>query len=220
MPRVRPRGDDRPVLRGWSHAVAAISAITLAPLLIVFAPAGAGRVAASIYSIGVILVFSVSAAYHRVFFFTRFAQVARRLDHATIFVFIAATYTPFALVVLDGTSSWVLLAFVWIGAFVGITIRMLWLGAPRAVTIAPYLVVGWCITPFLGQVWDRLGPAGFVLLAVGGGIYTLGALIYAGKVPDPSPRWFGYHEVFHLLVVAAVAVHYVAVAFFALPLAA
>lgn len=194
-------------------------ASTLAPILIVIASPGAARAAASIYAAGVILVFSVSAAYHRVFFFTRFAEVARRLDHATIFVFIAATYTPFALLVLDGRSSMILLWSVWVGAALGIAIRMLWLTAPPIATIVPYLVVGWCIVPFLGEVWNRLDRSGFVLLAVGGVIYTLGAIIYAGKIPNPSPRWFGYHEVFHLLVVVAVAVHYVAVAFFALPLA-
>lgn len=197
-----------------------MAAITLAPLLIIMAQGPAGTVSATIYAVGVILLFVVSSTYHRIFIHTRFSKLARRLDHSMIFVFIAATYTPVAMMALSGTQRWIVMSVVWGGAVAGIVIRMLWLTAPRFFTVAPYLLVGWCIVPFLGDVFRGLGTPGFVLLAVGGGIYSVAALIYAGERPDISPKWFGYHELFHLLVVAAVAVHYVAVAFFALPLAA
>lgn len=209
----------RPRLRGWSHVVATIVAVALAPVLIGFASPGAGRIVAAIYGTGVIGVFLVSSLYHRVAWTTRFRELFRRLDHSMIFVFIAATYTPFAAFALDGATSTFLLWFVWIGALVGIVIRLFWLSAPRLATIAPYLVVGWCAVFVIDDIWRGVGRTGFLLVAAGGGLYTLGALVYAGRRPNPVPAWFGYHEVFHALVVGAVAVHYVAVAFFALPLA-
>lgn len=208
--------ETRPRLRGWFHVLAAIAAIVLAPVLIATADGAAPVAAASIYAGGVIALFVVSAAYHRIFFTTRFAQVARRLDHSMIFVFIAATYTPFALLALEGASSMIVLVIAWAGAAVGIAINMLWISAPSWVTVAPYLAVGWCIVPFVDEVFRGLGGGGFTLLLLGGLVYTLGALVYATKLPNPSPQWFGYHEVFHLLVVGAVALHYVSIAFYAL----
>ena len=210
---------DRPRLRGWSHVVAAVAAIAIAPVLIAFASPGAGRVVAAIYGCGVIGVFLVSGIYHRLAWTTRFQGLFRRLDHSMIFVFIAATYTPFAAFALDGAASTFLLWFVWVGALIGISIRLFWLSAPRWVTIAPYLVVGWCALLVVDDIWRGVGQTGFLLVVIGGALYTLGALVYAGRRPNPVPEWFGYHEVFHALVVGAVAVHYVAVAFFALPLA-
>lgn len=205
--------DDRPLLRGWSHLIAAIAAIVLAPLLIISADGATAVAAASIYAAGVIALFVVSGTYHRVFFTTRFAKVARRLDHSMIFVFIAATYTPIAALALDGWRSTFVLWFVWIGAAAGIAINMFWLDAPSWATVAPYLVVGWCIAPFVVDVARGLGAGGFTLVLIGGLLYTAGAIVYAMRRPNPSPRWFGYHEIFHLLVIAAVATHYAAVAF-------
>lgn len=198
--------------------IAAIAAIALAPILIVFAPTGA-RWPAAIYAAGVIGVFVVSASYHRLAWPTRFRSLFRRLDHSMIFVFIAATYTPFAALGLEGTASTFILWFVWCGAAVGISLRLLWIDAPGWVVVVPYLVVGWCIVFVIDDLWRSLGVAAFVLLLVGGLLYSLGAAVYARRSPNPSARWFGYHEVFHLLVVLAVAVHYVAVAFTALPAA-
>lgn len=207
----------RPALRGWSHAVACVAAVTLAPIVIVKADGAAAVSAASIYSAGVIALFLVSGLYHRVFFTTRFAPIARRLDHSMIFVFIAATYTPIVALKLSGATSTFLLVFVWSAATVGILIRMFWLGAPPVLTVAPYLILGWAIVPFMAEVRRGMGGWGFALILVGGLLYTAGAIVYATRRPNPSPKWFGYHEVFHLLVVAAVAAHYVAVAFFTLP---
>lgn len=208
--------DDRPLLRGWSHLLAAVAAVVLAPLLIISADGVAAVAAASIYAVGVIALFAVSGTYHRVFFTTRFATIARRLDHSMIFVFIAATYTPIAALALDGWRSSFVLWFVWVGAAAGIAINMFWLDAPSWATVAPYLAVGWCAVPFIGDIWTGLGATGFTLVLIGGLLYTAGAVVYATHRPDPSPRWFGYHEIFHLLVIAAVATHYVAVAFFTL----
>lgn len=216
---VRPPGaapSERPLLRGWSHLGAAIAAAILAPILIASADGASAVAAATIYAVGVVALFAVSALYHRVFFTTRFAALARRLDHSMIFVFIAATYTPIAATVLSRRSATIVLFIVWIGAAIGIAIKMFWLAAPRWITVAPYLALGWCIIPLLGQVLEGLESTGFVLLAAGGLAYTAGAVVYATRRPNPSPKWFGYHEIFHLLVVIAVALHYASIAFYAL----
>ena len=208
-----------PVLRGWSHAVAALAATVLAPIVIALGPDGADRAVVTVYAIAVVGVFGVSAAYHRFDWTPRIKAVIRRLDHSMIFVFIAATYTPVGFFALEPGAAKLVLSVVWSGALLGAIGRIMWLNAPRWVLIAPYPIVGWAALLVIGDVWRGMGIAGSTLLFVGGGLYTLGALIYATHRPDPWPRWFGYHEVFHLLVVAAVAVHYVAIAFFALPLA-
>lgn len=189
----------------------------LAPILIALTPGGAERTVAAIYALGVIALFGISGFYHRVAWPTRFHGVFRRLDHSMIFIFIAVTYTPIAAFVLEGRASTAILWVAWTGAALGVIIRLAWLDAPRFFTVAPYLAIGWCVVFVIDDVWRRIGVAGFILLAVGGVLYTLGGAVYARRSPDPSPKWFGYHEVFHLLVVAAVAVHYVAVVFFALP---
>lgn len=173
----------------------------------------------AVYAIAVVGVFAVSAAYHRFDWTPQVKALIRRLDHSMIFVFIAATYTPVGFFALDPGSARLVLSVVWSGAALGVIGRVAWLDAPRWVLIAPYPIVGWAALLVIGDVWRGLGVAGSTLLFIGGGLYTLGALIYAVRRPDPWPRWFGYHEIFHLLVIAAVAVHYVAITFFALPLA-
>lgn len=199
--------------------VATLAAIALAPIVIALGPGGADRAVVSVYAIAVVGVFGVSAAYHRFDWSPKVRAMIRRLDHSMIFVFIAATYTPVGFFALDSGSARLVLSVVWSGAALGVLGRVAWLDAPRWVLIAPYPVVGWAALLVIGDVWRGMGVAGSTLLFIGGGLYTLGALIYAVRRPDPWPRWFGYHEVFHLLVVAAVAVHYVAIAFFAFPLA-
>jgi len=209
----------KPVLRGWSHVLATIAAIALAPIFIAFGPGGSDGTVVSVYAIAVVGVFGVSAAYHRFDWTPRVHALIRRLDHSMIFVFIAATYTPVGFFALELGAAKLVLSVVWSGALLGVVGRVAWLNAPRWALIAPYPVVGWAALLVIGDIWRGLGVAGSTLLFIGGGLYTLGALIYAVRRPDPWPRWFGYHELFHLLVVAAVAVHYVAIAFYALPLA-
>lgn len=164
-------------------------------------------------------MFAVSGTYHRVFYLTRFAPWARRADHSMIFVFIAATYTPLAVAVLDSRSAAILLGIAWGGATAGIVLRMAWMRAPSLVITVPYLLVGWAALPFVGRFVSGLGPVGFGLLALGGALYSVGAVIYGTQRPDPSPRWFGYHEVFHALVIAAVICQYLSITLFAFPLA-
>ena len=210
---------ERPVLRGTSHQVAFVAALTLAPLLIATAPRIGPRLVTSVYAVAVVGLFGVSALYHRGPWGERGRAVMRRLDHSMIFVVIAATYTPIAAFGLPySTARWIL-PTVWIGAAIGVAGRLLWTSAPSVVVASPYLLLGWVGVIATDDILHGLGPAGFVLVMTGGGLFTIGAVVYAFHRPDPWPRWFGYHEIFHLFVIAGVALHYVAIAFFAIPLA-
>ena len=141
----------------------------------------------------------------------------RRLDHTMIFVFIAGTYTPFALLVMEGTLSDVVLIGVWALAVGGAVLNLAWWNAPKWFTAAVYLSTGWVAIVALPQLWERMGPVAVGLIALGGLFYTAGAIVYATKRPDPSPEVFGYHEIFHVFVIAAAAVQYAAIAIYALP---
>ncbi len=209
----------RPALRGMSHQMAFISALTLAPIMIVITPGTGPRLVISVYAVAVVGLFGVSALYHRGPWRERGRAVMRRLDHSMIFIAIAATYTPIAAFGLPASTARWILPTVWIGAGIGVIGRLLWISAPSAVVALPYLMLGWVGVIAADDILDGLGVAGFVLVLVGGALFTTGAVIYALHRPDPWPRWFGYHEIFHLFVIAGVAVHYVAVAFFAVPLA-
>ena len=207
----------KPFLRGVSHQAAAIVAATLAPLLILKAPGVGPRFIVALYAVAVVGLFGVSALYHRGRWGETGLAVMRRLDHSMIFVAIAATYTPIAVFVFPTRTSVIVLGLVWFGALVGMALRLFWSGAPYWVVALPYLAVGWVGVVALGDIWRGLGAAGFTLIVVGGGLFTLGAVIYAMHWPNPWPRWFGYHEIFHVFVIAGIAVHYVAVAFYAVP---
>ncbi len=210
----------RPRLRGVSHQYAFMSALTLAPLMIVITPGVASRFVISVYVFAIVGLFGVSALYHRGDWGERGRAIMKRLDHSMIFVAIAATYTPIAVFALDdGTARWIL-PTVWIGAALGIVANLIWTNAPYPVVAAPYVALGWVGVVALPAVLDGLGVAGFVLIVVGGGLFSIGAVFYALHRPNPWPHWFGYHEIFHLFVIAGVAVHYVAVAFYAVPQAA
>ncbi len=206
----------KPLLRGWSHALAFVAAVSLCPLIIVFSPGS--RAAAALYGAATIGLFGVSAVYHRFNWKARAHSILRRLDHSMIFVAIAATYTPVALALPHGPGSLVM-ALVWSGAAAGVAVQLFWPRAPRPLVVALYVTVGWVALFVIGPIWTALGVAGFVLFMTGGVLHTAGAAVYATRRPDPVPSWFGFHEVFHLLVVAAVATHYVGVTFVALPLA-
>jgi len=206
-----------PRLRGLLHAHAAWVAAVAATVLIVLAPTAGARVAALVYGIGLIALFTVSALYHRWPGDPRWKPWLRRMDHSTIFVFIAASYTPVGLLMLDGTVQIVVLVSVWAGALAGIVMSVAWISAPRWLQALTYLLVGWVAVLALPQLADRAGVAPLVLLAVGGGLYSLGAVVYALRRPNLWPRTYGFHEVFHTLVIAAAVVHFVAMAGWVVP---
>lgn len=206
-----------PRLRGVSHSFTLLLALAAAVVGVVIAPAGRGTVAAVIYGAGLIALFGASAVYHRWPGPARFKPVLQRIDHSTIFVFIAASYTPIALVVLHGPLVWVILGVAWGGAALGVAFSLGWIHAPRAVIAGSYLALGWISVIAIPQLLRYLGAPPLVLLAAGGLLYSAGAIVYARQRPDPWPRTFGFHEVFHALVIAAAAAQYIAVVGWVLP---
>jgi hemolysin III len=209
-----------PRLRGVSHAVAFCVAVAAAIVVLVLAPTTRATVAVAIYGTGLIALFGGSALYHRWRGPARFKPVLQRIDHSTIFVFIAASYTPIALVVLHGALAWAILAVAWIGAAAGVVFSLGWIEAPRVLVASSYVALGWVALIALPQLVGELRPAPLVLLVVGGVLYSVGAIVYATQRPDPWPRTFGFHEIFHALVIAAAAAQYVAVIGWVLPSAA
>jgi hemolysin III len=210
----------KPRLRGVSHQWAFFASLALGVALVAAAPAGEARLASAIYAGSVAGLFGVSALYHRITWATARARAwMRRLDHTMIFVLIAGSYTPFALVVLDGTLADVILVVVWTGAVAGAILNLLWISAPKWLVAVVYVLVGWVAVAAFPDLLDELGIAATAMVAGGGLLYTLGALVYARGKPDPAPAVFGYHEVFHALVIAAAALQYAVVAFFVLPAA-
>lgn len=197
----------KPLLRGVSHELAAGVALAAWIALAVLAPTARGRAAALVYGASLFTLFAVSALYHRPTWPPSARAVMRRLDHSAIFVLIAGTYTPFCLL-LGGTTGTRLLALVWAGAALGVVKSVLWSHAPRFVVAALTVALGWMVVPTVPALAGLLGGVGVALLIGGGALYTLGAVIYATRWPDPFPRIFGYHEIFHALVVAAAALHF------------
>jgi hemolysin III len=202
----------KPRLRGVSHQYAFYVAVAAGAVLVVLAQGAQARVAVGVYALSLCAMFGASALYHRIDWPPRPSVWMRRLDHAMIYVLVAGTYTPFALLVLAPTLGWTLLGIVWAGALAGVALSLVWIDAPRALSALLYVVLGWLGLVALPQLWNRVGAMAVVLLATGGLLYTLGAVVYARRRPDPAPRVFGYHEVFHVLVIAAAAVQFVAVA--------
>jgi hemolysin III len=201
-----------PRLRGLLHAYAFWFALAAAVVLVVVAGDGRARVAAVVYGIGLCALFGASATYHRWRGHPRWKPILRRIDHSTIFVFIAASYTPIALLVLDDPIRIIVLASVWLGALVGVGMSICWIDAPRVLVALCYVAVGWVAIVALPQLFSARGVGMPLLLVAGGLLYSLGAAAYATKRPDPWPRTFGFHEVFHSLVIAAAVVHFVAIA--------
>jgi hemolysin III len=208
--RVKPR------LRGVLHQYAFFVSLASGTLLVLLAPTTRASVAAAIYAASVSALFGVSAIYHRVTWTGPARRRMRRLDHAMIFLLIAGTYTPVGLLVLQGTLATVVLAVVWGGAMAGIVLELARTG-PRWLGVAVYLALGWVAVVTMPQLFVRLGIAGGLLIVAGGLVYSAGAAVYALRRPDPVPAVFGYHEVFHLLVVVGVAAHFLAISLFALP---
>ena len=206
-----------PLLRGVSHFYAFWFALAGAIVLVLLAPDATATAAAAIYGVGLCALFAGSALYHRWRWDPRWRPLLRRVDHATIFVFIAATYTPVALLVLDGGLRWVVLGIAWGGAAAGVALAVCWITAPRWVAAGTYLALGWVAVITLPDLSDRLHSVPLALIATGGLLYTVGAVIYAVRRPNPWPRVFGFHEVFHALVIAAAVCHFVAMAGWVVP---
>ncbi len=207
----------RPVLRGAFHLCAAIAAIGGAVLLLLLADSARAYVGGAIFGATLILLYTISAAYHRITWTPRLRAIIRRLDHSMIFILIAGTYTPFCLLVLNTAWGISTLSVVWGLAGAGIVMKLAWPGAPRWLSVLLYAIVGWLALVASTELaaWFTLGP--LLLLVLGGLLYTLGGAVYAIRKPDPCPRVFGYHEVFHVLVIAGSVVHFSLVAIYVLP---
>jgi len=208
----------KPRLRGVSHQWAFFVALVAGIVLVIAAPSGRATLAATIYAISMAAMFGASALYHRVDWKSLSARRwMRRLDHSMIYLLIAGTYTPFALLVLDGGLAQAVLIAIWGGAALGIGLKLLWPDTPKWLTAAVYVTLGWVAIIAFPQLASELGPVGMGLVAAGGILYTAGAVVYALRRPDPYPAVFGYHEIFHVLVIAAAVLQFVAVAAYALP---
>ena len=202
----------KPRWRGVSHEIAAFVFPVLGLVLVAVAPTTAARWAALVYTVGITAMYAASACYHRGHWTPSVRRRLRRLDHSMILVGIAATYTPIAVVGLDARSARVLLGIVWPLSVAGIIVQMFWLNAPRWLVAGLYVVVGWTALAFAPVLWRQLGLVTFSLIVGGGVVYSLGARVYSTRRPDPAPAVFGFHEVFHALVIAAGLIFYVAIA--------
>ena len=212
MPEIPPTSDTaKPKLRGWLHAVMFPLALAAGIVLVALAGTTEARVASAIFAISAALLFGTSALFHRGSWSPRVHRFLRRMDHSNIFLIIAGTYTPFAVLLLPSSEGKTLLWIVWVGAFAGVAFRVFWVGAPRWLYTPIYVALGWVAVFYLPDFVRGGGAAVVILILVGGVFYSVGALIYGLKRPDPWPRWFGFHEVFHSLTVAAFIVHYIAV---------
>jgi hemolysin III len=209
---VRVTSVERPRLRGVFHEWAFFASLGAAGLLLVLAGSAREAVASAVYVAALAAMFGASALYHRVMWSPSVRAWMRRLDHSTIFLFIAGTYTPFALLAVEGTLGWVVLTVVWVGAAAGMLLSLAWIGAPKWLAATVYLTLGWIGVLAAPQLFSGAGVAAATLVAVGGVLYTVGAIAYATKRPNRWPQTFGYHELFHVLVVAAAAAQFVAVA--------
>lgn len=208
----------KPHLRGWLHLGTAPLALVAGLVLIVLSPTASTRVGSAIFVASALVMFSVSAIYHRGTWSPRVWAFLRRFDHSNIFILIAGSYTPFTLLFLHGSDRWLLLGVVWGGAILGVLFRIFWTSAPRWLYVPIYIALGWAAVFFIPDFAagaDRFSTgvavAVLILVAAGGVLYTLGAVVYGFKRPNPSPRWFGFHEVFHTFTILAFATHYVGV---------
>ncbi len=201
----------KPKLRGWLHAGAVPFALVAGIVLVALSSGTAEVVASAVYAATTVLLFTVSGVYHRGTWGPRAFGVLRRLDHANIFLIIAGSYTPFAVLLLAGGQRLVLLLVAWIGALVGVGFRVLWVGAPRWLYVPAYVALGWVAVLFMPAITRAGGITVLVLIAVGGLLYTVGGIVYGTRRPDPYPAWFGYHEVFHSLTLLAYVCQYIAV---------
>ena len=207
----------KPRLRGVSHQWAFFVAVAAGAALVVWAPDAEARVAMGIYALTVCGLFGISAVYHRVDWRSpETRRRIRRLDHSMIFVFIAGTYTPFAMLVLEGSWGTAIGVTVWAGAVAGVVLKLVWIDAPKWLIAASYIALGWVAAAATPQLYDQLGLLPVLLIGLGGVLYTAGAVVYATQRPNPAPAVFGYHEVFHALVIAAAAIQFAVIAIYVL----
>jgi len=208
----------KPRLRGVFHQWACVGSVPLGLLLVIAAATSRARIALTVYAFSLVALFGVSALYHRINWRSLSGRDwMRRLDHSMIFVLIAGSYTPFAVLALHGPLSVAILVGVWVGALLGVVFNLVWRGAPAWLRAALYVVLGWIAVAAVPQLGASIGLLALTLVGLGGVLYTLGAVIYATKRPDPAPAVFGYHEVFHVLVIAAAALQYAVIAFWITP---
>ena len=204
----------RPALRGVLHEVGLGIALVVGTLLIVGADAGRASVGASIFAGSVALMLAASTLYHRVTWRPRARLWMRRVDHAGVYVLIAGTYTAVGLISLHGALEWTVLSIVWAGALLATLTKFCWIRSPKWLSVVVAVTLGWVGLAALPQLLSTAGPTAVALLLAGGLAYTAGAVVYALQRPDPAPKVFGYHEVFHALTLVAIACQYVAIAFF------
>jgi hemolysin III len=207
----------RPRLRGVSHQYAFFVSVACGVGLILAASGGRARVAASIYAVAVSALLGTSALYHRVTWRPRARRWMRRLDHSMIFVLIAGTYTPVALLALKGSLATTILIVLWAGALGGVVFKLVWIDAPKWLLALIYVLLGLVTAAVFGELPAAIGWLGVAGLMTGGLLYLIGAVVYASGRPNPWPRVFGYHEIFHALVIAAAGLHYAVIAFAVLP---
>ncbi|HUQ00225.1 MAG TPA: hemolysin III family protein [Aeromicrobium sp.] len=207
--------DLKPKLRGWLHAAIAPLAFFSFLVLLVLAKSTLVRAGAAVFMFSATLLFGVSAVYHTGRWGTRAKAIWKRFDHANIFILIAGSYTPFSLLLLTPAHAAIMLSLVWGGALLGVVFRIFWVGAPRWLYVPLYILLGWAALLYAPEFFQKAPTDVMVLMVVGGSLYTIGALVYGFKWPDPSPRWFGFHEVFHALTIAAFVVHYIGVSLLA-----
>jgi hemolysin III len=200
----------KPHLRGWLHLGTFPVSVIAGFVLVAIPQEPRARLASAIFAVTASMLFGVSALYHRGNWGPRTTEVLKRIDHANIFLIIAGSYTPFALLLLSDARATLMLVIVWTGAVLGVLLRSVWINAARWLSAPVYIMLGWTAVFFVPDLLDG-GIATFVLLCVGGVLYTAGGIIYGLKRPNPSPRWFGFHEVFHSFTVVGWIVHYVAV---------
>lgn len=202
--------EQKPSWRGWIHATTAPLALIAGIVLVALADGATAKASTAVYAASSVLMFGVSAVYHRFHWRERTRVVLKRLDHANIFLLIAGSYTPIALLTLPSPTDWILLTVIWVGALLGIAFRIFWLHAPRWLYVPIYLALGWAAVAFLPQIWAA-NAATAVLIGVGGLAYTVGAVIYGMKRPNPFPGHFGFHEIFHLCTLIAFVCHWTAI---------
>jgi len=198
----------KPRLRGWLHAMTAPLSVVAGAILVALSPTPAIRIGSAIFALSAVILFTASATLHRGGWSARVNAILTRLDHSSIFLLIAGSYTPFTLLLLHGSARTTLLWVAWGGAAAGIGFRVLWSTAPRWIYTPIYVALGWAAVVFAGDFVRNGTPGVVLLLALGGVLYTIGAVVYGVRRPNPFPAWFGFHEVFHALTIAAFAAHY------------